>query len=216
MIEDNGQHIIISSSYGNYSGHPCTVENARALLTQHEAALAQEVRDLALLPENTYHILNAELLVRALRDVMALDEGAPSISLRAMLHGRGPRRGEEDLRPPAAVSSELKTEVTLWCVQNKVNPLNISGLDAKKLNEVWTPSSGLIQSALKARIEGLTPLFVDEWVLDTYAEYHQLTKGKWKETAKEHAVVDRYLQFITENLTHRDVKYFVAGFSAKV
>jgi len=217
MIQDQGQHVIVSRSYGSFEAYTCTLDNARGLLASHESALPSEVRALSDLSRDTHYVVSAERVSGALKDVMDKDEGVASAALRALLYGNGPRKGEEDPRPVALVTSELKEEVTLWCVKNRINPLNIQGIDAEFLNRNREHLPASLFSGVQSRAKGKALHFVDNWVLDVSEEYTQLKSGAWKADAKEHRIVSRYLQFIVENLVDKsDVNYEVSPLNQTV
>ncbi len=211
MIEDQGQHVIVSRSYGNYETYACTLANAHALLAQHEEQLNADVKQLAELDRETHYVVNGQRLVKAMRDVMAKEVGEASAQLRAQLYGNGPRKAEDDERPQAVVTQELKDEVTLWCVKHRINPLSIPDINAERINKDLAGTEFSLLQGVKERAKGRALVFVDDWALQAAEEYTQLKTGTWKAEAAESRVVSRYLQFITEYLVDRsDVTYEVS------
>ena len=57
-------------------------------------------------------------------------------------------------------------------------------------------------------------VFIDKDVMETADELAELQRGKWKDTAKLSNVVQRYLTFIQDNLTHRDSKFDIGRYDA--
>lgn len=217
MLKDQGQHVIISRSYGSYEAYACTLENAKALLANHAEALASEVREVAALSRDTHYLVSAERVAKAVKDVLTKDVGAPSVSLRALMHGNGPRKAEEDTRPEALVTQELKDELALWCVKSRINPLDVRGIDASFLNRQLATLPAALVCGVTERAKGKAIQFVDDWVLSASDEYAQLMTGTWKPEAKEDRVVSRYLQFIVENLVDKsDVNYEVSSLKQEV
>lgn len=211
MIPDQGKHFIISHGYGSFEAYPCTLDNARALLAQREELLQVEVREVLALTPQSHHVVSAERVVKALQSVVSDKEGNESRDLQRLLYGNGPRKGEEDLRPKAVVTSELKAELALWCLKEGINPHTLSKLNADFLNRNRGMLPSGLFSALEARAQGRILRFVDDWVLSISEEYTQLKTGTWKEGAPEHRIVSQFLEFINANLTSREEKFDIAS-----
>lgn len=213
MIPDNNQHVIVESSHGSFYAYPCSVENARKLLNNHLEGLAPESSAIraARLSENKY-LVSHDRIAAAFQEVVDGEVGSATRHLRALLHGNRPEDSDSDTRPEVILTQEMKDKLVLWCFKHKFDVRRLESLDCEvltsELNAGQLPfSEGLIERA-KLRVM----LVAQDWALDAAAELRILLDvARWKETAMEHKVVQRYLTFINEQLVNsRFTEYQVA------
>jgi len=218
------KHVIVCSGYGNYTAYPCTLANARALLAENEPErrLPKEVLELANLPKEGSYRVPAEMLLRAMQEVMRLGCGEVSPALTRLVSGPRPRTLADSEPVTAApgyvehtVTQALKDEVTLWCVRRQLNPLSLGHLEVDTLNKDPELESFSLLQGVRERAKGRSLRFVLDADLQTAEEYRQLTQGSWKPQAKADRVVQRYLNFINDWLCDRETRYHVAELKAK-
>lgn len=216
MIQDNNQHVIVAQSYGNYSAYPCTLANAQKLLAQHLDTLSDEVRELSAQDRaDKLHAINQDRICLAFDEVLTKEVGSPTRSLRALLHGNAPGKDQEDTRPEVLVTQEMKDSLVLWCFKHKLNPERMRSIDCGLLTKALKERTLPLSEGLVERANGREMRVVESWVLEAANELALLQAGdRWKETAKEHSVVQRYLQFIEQHLVDTsDTRYHVASLS---
>lgn len=212
MIADNGKHVIVRNGFGSFSVYPCTLENARRILSARSDSLPREIMDLVNKDPKQVYLVSSERMRKALMELVSLAPDEPGKLLRAFIYGRAPM-DTPDERPQFLATQALKDEFTLWCVKNGANPLKPEDLSDDLLSALLGTDS-LLVSGLKQRAAGRTIHIADDWCIETRNEWLTLTTGTWKDSAQEHRVVDRYMKFITDQLCHRDEKYEVCEFKA--
>lgn len=218
MQPDNGQHVIVCRSYGNFHTYACTVDNARAILAAHLDTLPREVNDVAsLLADEALSVkpVEARLVVEAFAEVLGKPVGDESPKLRRLLYGPLPRAGVADERPLANVSEADQQALVLWLFKHGLSAAPLDAKLADKLNELH-PEKDLTLLEPFARRMGKPVHYV------RYPEYLEaaralgtLLANRWKEDAAEDRVVERYLSFVREWLVDTsDTTYQVSTLEA--
>lgn len=79
------------------------------------------------------------------------------------------------------------------------------------LSDMHPEQLGLLEGVYR-RAGERKPMFFDADTIELAEEVVVLQNNKWKDTAKVSNVVQRYLTFITEQLTHRDEKFELGSY----
>lgn len=83
MKTDNGAHVIVCRSYGDYRTYACTVANAQAILETHRDALAPEILEVSELfsqSPRTVEPVSVRLLREALDELLSKNLETPRLS----------------------------------------------------------------------------------------------------------------------------------------
>ncbi len=216
MIADNNQHAIVCVSYGNYHVFACTIANAKAILESHQSTLDPEALtladELAELKKMPVDVVNTRLLASVLTELTTVEPGQPAPQLQRLLYGYAPsaKSGLPDTRPEVLVTPQLRDEVVLWAFRASVPATDFSSLQYKFQKLAPHESLSFLASAVK-RADGRALRYIRADTLDTATELNVLRYGTWREDAKEHNVVQRYLTFVHDNLVDKsDTKYELA------
>ena len=217
MKTDNGTHVIVCRSYGDYRTYACTVANAQAILETHRDALASEILEVSELfsqSPRTVEPVSVRLLRDALDELLSKKPGDAAPKLRRLLYGASPREGA-DTRPDVTVTDAGQKELVLWLFEH--------GLSARPLDSQFDGQANALHPENK--LEVLKP-FAERmgkpihYVL--YPEYVEaarelglLQANRWKDDAQEHRVVEQYLRFVREWLVDpSDTTYEVSELRA--
>lgn len=213
MIPDNNQHIIVESSHGSFQAFPCTMENARKLFSNHLCALSAELKALgaARRLENKYFVSH-DRIASAFQEVISAEVGTSMRALRVLLHGRIVKDVDVDSRPEVVLTQEMKDGFVLWCFKQKLNVDRLEALDCRMLTREANAGTLPFSEGLLARAKGRDIVVAEDWALEASDELLLLEDGtRWKDSAKEHSVVQRYLNFINDHLVNsRYTEYQVA------
>jgi hypothetical protein len=218
MKPDNGQHVIVCRSYGDFRTYACTLENARAILAAHLDALPREVNAVAsLLADESRAVkpVEARLIVEAFAEVLDKAVGEESPKLRRLLHGPSARAGAVDERPPVSVTEADQQALVLWLFKHGLSAAPLDAKLADKLDELH-PENDLALLEPFARRMGRPICYV------RYPEYLEAARAlgtlhanRWKEDAAEARVVERYLEFVRQWLVDTsDTTYEVSTLQA--
>jgi hypothetical protein len=219
MIPDNNQHVIISHGFGGYTAYPCTVEVAKRLLADHMDALDEEVQEIADIlqagKDASEYLVIGQTVVDALVEITTLAPDAPTRALRRLMHGQPPtsKSGKPDTRPEVFVSEALRDEVVLWAFKKGLNPQALTSIEGN-LPELAPHESLSFMTSVVERAKGLPVRYVRASTYDSAYNLRQLQHGTWKESAQEHRVVQHYLEFVRDELAHRDDRYDIAPLKA--
>jgi hypothetical protein len=209
--------VIVYNGWGSYSVYPATVDLARRLVKERVDELGQAAfpgfQLLELMKtakanpddvKNPYLVAD-EIVVRGLKDLVALALGEESRSLYRLSHV-----GELDKTSKTPVTKELRDQVVWWAFENKVNVEHLRASDLERLRPEQTL---LCLKGLVSRAKGHPIQYANAEDLDQAEELRTLLHGEWKPTAKVENVVRRYLAFLNEN-SHRDEKYELGSFES--
>ena len=95
-----------------------------------------------------------------------------------------------------------------WAKVNGVPRKNLQELTSRasyKLEDM-SPMSFFLFDGIYKRAEEKVVLCLEDETIEAVEELMILKRNKWKDTAKESSVVQRYLTFISNNLLGRDEK----------
>lgn len=212
MKKDNNAHVIVCRAHGSLTAYPCTLAGAIRLLASHRDDLYEEAKTLAALlaEKGDTRLYSADLVLKVLSQLYLAKPADALPSLRVLQYGGIPRTGPDE-RPTPVATVEMQEELALWFFRHKVDLNDASAFveNIEKLNPLGTLSF-LAPAAARLQTPGKVLRLVSGDDLEVARELVALERNAWKESSLESAVVARYLTFINDHLTHRDVQYDVA------
>lgn len=214
MIDDSKQFKIISHGYGAFSVSDCTLENAIKLLDENLANIGSHISDAAAaMQDKTKYVVGTEAVVRCLRELLATKVGQEIPLTARLLHGKPTA---ESPVPTLVFSNEHLMQLLTWGQSNDIEWANLHRLVEKASYDLESinPTGLFVLDGIYKRAGEREVVFIDKDILDTADELAVLQRGKWKDTAKLSNVVQRYLTFIQDNLTHRDAKFDIGRYEA--
>lgn len=214
MIDDSKQFKIISHGYGAFSVSDCTLENAIKLLNENLSNVGSHISDAAAaLQDKTKYVVSTDLVVRSLREIMAAKVGQEIPLSARLLHGKPTT---ESPVPPMVFSNEHLTALLTWAQLNDIGWSDLNRLVEKASYDLESlhPNELFLLNGVYKRAGEREVVFIDKDVMETADELAELQRGKWKDTAKLSNVVQSYLTFIQDNLTHRDSKFDIGRYDA--
>lgn len=212
MINDGNKFKIVHGGYGSYSVQDCTVENARTEMESYLSNLGDHIKVVAdAIREKTHYLVSTSVAVAALNEIFAAKVGDELPKVTRMIHGK------PDVANPVKTivfKANHLTKVMAWAQLNGVAWTNLKELMSKASYDLenMNPKALFIFDGIYKRAEKLDPMFVDAENLDAAEELAILQRNTWKDTAKESHVVQRYLTFINNHLTHRDEKFDLGSY----
>ena len=212
MINDVNQYKIVHNGYGSYSVHDCTVDNALKLLESYLENLGEHITSVAdAIRDKTHYMVSTSVVVAALNEIFAAKVGDELPKVTRMIHGR-----PDPATPVKTIvfKAHHLTKVMAWAQLNDVAWTNLKDLTSRASYQLDTmnPKALFLFDGIYKRAGKLDPMFVDAENLDAAEDLATLQRNKWKDTAKESNVVQRYLTFITTHLTHRDEKFDLGSY----
>ncbi len=214
MINDSEQFKIICHGYDAFSISDCTLANAIKLLDENLANVGSHISDAAAaLQDKTKYVVSTDLVVRALRELMAAKVGQAIPVTARLLHGKPTA---ESPVPAMVFGNEHLTQLLAWGQSNDVGWADLKTLVEKASYDLESmhPAGLFVLDGVYKRAGEREVVFIDKDVMETADELAVLQRGKWKETAKLSNVVQRYLTFIQDHLTHRDAKFDIGRYDA--
>ena len=205
MIPDNGKHLILEKSFGNHCAYPCSISAAAALLETVLEDIPPEVTRLAA-PDSDQRCLPMESIERALFSLTQAKPGDNIPEMRRWVYG-GAGKGEDE-RPLYVVTQPQLADLALWCMQQGLRPQDLKHMTLTAMQDAMRTLPAWLVRDITTRAKGAPVEIHYAQTLDMAHTYRILQAGKWLETAREFAIVNRYLEFINL-LSHRDVKYEV-------
>lgn len=212
MINDGNAFKIVHNSWGSYYAHDCTVENALELMQVHLHNVGEHISMPAnAIRDKTHYIVNTAVVIGALNEFFTAKVGDDLPKVTRLLHGKP---NAEKPTPMVTFKAEHLTDVMTWTQSNGVALMNLKDLTSRAQYELGSmnPKSLFLLNGVYKRAGSLEVMFLESQCLELAEELVVLQRNTWKETAKESNVVQRYLTFITEHLTHRDEKYHLADY----
>lgn len=216
MIASTEKHAIICRSYGTYSLCDATLANAMQALDTHIDSLDPEIKAIAasFKPESPLAYVSVKLMTEALAEVLSLGVGEPTVHLRRLLHGRAPKEGE-DTRPQVLLEQAWVQEMAMFMVSNGLTVESLRRLDGRRLAELTPDNKLSFLQPFRYRVGKAIRYPSHDIYFDIAADYNVIMDGRWKETAQEHKVVARILQFINDNLVDTsDIRFDVEVITA--
>lgn len=203
------QLVIVYTSYGNLGCMPGTFERAMKLFQENLESdytnLDSRIKEYS--EDTTHTLVSPSRISSAIQDIINLEVGQPSIHLRALHFGNGPRkRDEEDTRPLALVTQENKAEVALWLMTNKLLPDRIKGVSGSTLYSTGADKLQLL-APMHTRLAKPALIVEDDYYFQLIDSYELIVKGKWKADLSEERKVRRIVEFVNEHMAGRDTKY---------
>ena len=214
MIDDSKQFKIISHGYGAFSVSDCTLENAIKLLNENLANVGSHISDAAAsLQDKTKYVVCTDGVVRSLRELMAAKVGQEIPLTARLLHGKPT---PESPVPAVVFSNEHLTALLAWAQLNDIGWSDLNRLVEKASYDLESlhPKELFVLAGVYKRAGEREVVFIDKDVMETADDLAALQRGKWKDTAKLSNVVQRYLTFIQDHLTHRDAKFDIGRYDA--
>lgn len=206
MINDGSNFKIVSSGYGAFSVEDCTVDNAQALLESNLSNLDAHIVEAATaIRDKTGYVVNTDLVGGALQELLSADIGQELPKVTRMIHGK-PVEGKTI--KTIVFEDQHLIKLMLWAKANGVARNNLKELTSRasyKLEEM-NPMSFFLFDGIYKRAGEKKLIFLDDDTIEAVEELAILKKNKWKATARESGVVQRYLTFIRNKLLGRDEK----------
>lgn len=206
MINDGSNFKIVSSGYGAFSVQDCTVDNAQALLECNLSNLDAHIVEAAdAIRDKTGYVVNTSSVVGALQELLSADIGQDLPKVTRMIHGK-PAEGQTI--KTIVFEDQHLIKLMVWAKANGVARNNLKELTSRagyKLEEM-NPMSFFLFDGIYKRAGEKKLIFLEDETIEAIEELAILKKNKWKATAKESGVVQRYLTFISNNLLGRDEK----------
>lgn len=212
MILDGGKYKIVHNGYGSFSVSDCTVENALALLNAHLDNLGDHITVVVdAIRDKTRYMVNSSVAVAALTELLSAKVGDELPKVTRIIYGKvDPEKPVETI----IFEADHLVKVMAWAQENGVAWTNLKDLTSRASYDLgkMKPESLFLFDGIYKRAGKLDPMFVDSETLEMADELASLQRNKWKDTARESSVVQKYLTFITENLMHRDEKYDLGSY----
>ena len=199
--------IIVYESYGDTHLYAGTKENALSIynMLKEQNEISEEAIEIS---ENTdKYIIPDYRFQRAIVEILDNEVGFKTRWLRSLLTGVA-KKNEEDTRPEIEVSKEMKQELALWLMENKVSIEQIKSWSYYELNKRHPEDTFEFLAAFKARIPNNKEIrWVDDSDLELSDKIKIIDKNVWKDTATEDQIVNYIVSFCGEVMQHsRDTK----------
>lgn len=214
MINDGDKFKIIHNGYGSFSVSDCTLDNAVALLNRYVSNLGSHVKEAVdIIQGKKHYVVSNQLVIRALEEIFEAKPGDELPKTTRLIHGK-PVEGMEVAT--LTLDATYLTQLMTWAQLNGVAWTELKTLVSRAsygLNDMH-PDQLFLLKGIYSRAGERIPAFFDADTIELADEVAVLQKNQWKDTAKVSSVVQRYLTFITEQLTHRDEKFELGNYSA--